>query len=112
MVTKDDVKHIAILARLEFNDSEIEGYTGDLNNILGYIDQLKEVDVSGVAPLENINESVETNVFRADIAGASVSREEALKNAPKAADGYFLVPKVIEQVKSVVVVDEDEDEEF
>lgn len=109
MVTKDDVEKIAKLARLEFNDSEVEAYTSDLNNVLGYIDQLKEADVTGVAPLENINETVKLNDFRKDKFIATTSRDEALKNAPKAADGYFLVPKVIEQAKSAVLVDADED---
>ena len=109
MVTKNDVQKIAKLARLEFNESEVDSYTSDLNNVLGYIDQLKEVDVSGVAPLENINETVELNYFRKDEFIATTSRDEALKNAPKAADGYFLVPKVIEQTKGAVTVDIDED---
>ena len=109
MVTKDDVQKIAKLARLEFKESEVDAYTTDLNNVLGYIDQLKEADVTGVAPLENINETVELNDFRKDEFIATTSREEALKNAPKAADGYFLVPKVIEQTKGAVSVDVDED---
>lgn len=109
MVTKDDVQKIAKLARLEFNESEVDAYTTDLNNVLGYIDQLKEADVTGVAPLENINETVELNDFRKDEFTATTSHEHALKNAPKTADGYFLVPKVIEQTKSAVPVDIDED---
>jgi aspartyl-tRNA(Asn)/glutamyl-tRNA(Gln) amidotransferase subunit C len=109
MVTEDDVQIIAKLARLEFKESEVDAYTTDLNNVLGYIDQLKEVDVTGVAPLENVNETVELNDFRKDEFIATTSRDEALKNAPKAADGYFLVPKVIEQGKGTVSVDFDED---
>lgn len=111
MVTKDDVQKIAKLARLEFKESEVDAYTTDLNNVLGYIDQLKEVDVAGVAALENVNETVELNDFRRDKFIATTSRDEALKNAPKAADGYFLVPKVIEQAKGAVAVDFDEDSE-
>jgi aspartyl-tRNA(Asn)/glutamyl-tRNA(Gln) amidotransferase subunit C len=111
MVTKEEVKHIAGLARLEFDEKELDGFTGDLNNILGYIDQLKEVDVAGVAPLESINEDVESNVFRKDEVGPSLSREEALKNAPKAADGYFLVPKVIAQIKSASAIEDIEEVE-
>ena len=99
MVTKKDVEKIADLARLQFDETELDGFTGDLNNILNYIDQLKEVDVSGIEPLENINESVENNVLRRDEVDESLLQAEALKNAPKAADGFFLVPKVIEQTK-------------
>jgi len=99
MVTKKDVEKIADLARIQFSETELDGFTGDLNNILNYVDQLKEVDVTGVKPLENINESVETNVLRRDEVDESLLQAEALKNAPKAADGFFLVPKVIEQTK-------------
>jgi aspartyl-tRNA(Asn)/glutamyl-tRNA(Gln) amidotransferase subunit C len=109
MVTKDDVQKIAKLARLEFNESEVDSYTTDLNNVLGYIDQLKEVDVTGVAPLENVNENVELNDFRRDEFIATTTRDEALKNAPKAADGYFLVPKVMEQAKGASQQSFDED---
>ncbi len=110
MVTKENVKHIATLARLEFTETELDGFTGDLNNVLGYIDQLKEVDVTGVEPLENLNEDVETNVFRPDVVGDSIPRDQALKNAPKSADGYFLVPKVIEQRKTAVIAEDDFEE--
>jgi len=98
MVSRENIEHIAKLARLDFSDEEYEKLTHDMNNVLGYIDQLKELDVSAVEPLENINEQQEKNVFREDKSVASLPVEEALKNAPKAADGYFLVPKVIEQV--------------
>jgi aspartyl-tRNA(Asn)/glutamyl-tRNA(Gln) amidotransferase subunit C len=113
MVTRENIEHIAKLARLEFSDSEYEKLTLDMNNVLGYIDQLKELDVSNVEPLENINELVEKNVFRKDESAECLPVEEALKNAPKAADGYFLVPKVIEQEKkSTVVADLDEEDEL
>ena len=99
MVTRENVEHIAKLARLDFSDEEYSKLTTDMNNIIGYIDQLKELDLTNVAPLESINESVETNVFRPDVSAPSLSDKDALKNAPKAADGYFLVPKVIEREK-------------
>jgi len=111
MVTRENIEHIAKLARLDFSNEEYEKLTHDMNNVLGYIDQLKELDVSDVAPLENINEEQEKNVFRADVSAPCLSTEDALKNAPKAADGYFLVPKVIEQVKKGAVVVDLEDEE-
>ncbi len=110
MVTRENIEHIAKLARLDFSDGEYDKLTTDMNNVLGYIDQLKELDVSAVAPMENINESVEENIFRSDISALSLTTEDALKNAPKAADGYFLVPKVIERVKKETVVEEIEEE--
>jgi aspartyl-tRNA(Asn)/glutamyl-tRNA(Gln) amidotransferase subunit C len=112
MVTKDTVSHVAKLARLEFSEPELSALTTELNGVLDYIDQLKEVDVSNVEPLENINEAVEQNVFRTDIAKPSLPVAEALSNAPKAADGYFLVPKVLQQeVKTYVAQDLTGDEE-
>jgi aspartyl-tRNA(Asn)/glutamyl-tRNA(Gln) amidotransferase subunit C len=111
MVTRENIEHIAKLARLDFSDEEYEKLTHDMNNVLGYIDQLKELDVSNVAPLESINETAEKNVLRADVSAQCLPTEEALKNAPKAADGYFLVPKVIEQVKKGTATIEVEAEE-
>ena len=111
MVTRENVEHIAKLARLDFSDADFDKLTSDMNNVLGYIDQLKELDVSDVAPLENINESVEKNDFRPDISAPCLSVEDAMKNAPKAADGYFLVPKVIERVKENSSADEEEENE-
>lgn len=111
MVTRENIEHIAKLARLDFSDEEYEKLTQDMNNVLGYIDQLKELDVSNIEPLENINEAVEKNIFRTDESAPCLPVEEVLKNAPKAADGYFLVPKVIEQVKKGTSVMEIEDEE-
>ncbi len=97
MVTKQEVQKVADLAKLEFAPSELESLTGELNTILGYIDQLKELDVTNVAPLENLNEAFEhgSTSLRADVKRECLPVEDALRNAPKAADGYFLVPKVL-----------------
>jgi len=106
MITRDTVVNVAKLAKLELAEQEIEKMTTDLNNVISYIDQLSEVDVKHVAPLENINEGVEKNVFRKDEVKDSLPVGEALKNAPKAADNYFLVPKVLQQeVKNYVEQD-------
>jgi aspartyl-tRNA(Asn)/glutamyl-tRNA(Gln) amidotransferase subunit C len=115
MVTKDEVKKVADLAKLEFASEELDALTTELNAVLDYIDQLKELDVSNVAPLENLNEAVEQSALRKDIARPSLSVEKALSNAPKAADNYFLVPKVLAQeVKTYVEQDlvGDEEEEL
>jgi aspartyl-tRNA(Asn)/glutamyl-tRNA(Gln) amidotransferase subunit C len=106
MITKETVVNVAKLAKLELAESEIGKMTEDLNNVITYIDQLTEVDVSNVQPLENINEGVEKNVFRKDEVIPSLPVGEALKNAPKAADNYFLVPKVLQQeIKNYVEQD-------
>ncbi|MEO6938896.1 MAG: Asp-tRNA(Asn)/Glu-tRNA(Gln) amidotransferase subunit GatC [Candidatus Kapaibacterium sp.] len=112
MVTKKDVENVARLAKLEFSDSELDSMTSELNSVLGYIDQLEELDVTNVAPLENMNEQVEVSVLRMDKVGPSLTVNEALQNAPKAADNYFLVPKVIQQeIKEYVAQDISGDEE-
>ncbi len=111
MVTRENIEHIAKLARLDFSGEEFDKLTSDMNSVLGYIDQLKALNVSNIAPLENINESVEKNVFREDRSAPCLSQTEALMNAPKAADGYFLVPKVIEREKKNSSVDTEEESE-
>lgn len=114
MVTKDEVKKVADLAKLEFAGEELDALTTELNAVLGYIDQLKELDVTNVAPLENLNEAVEQSALREDIARPSLVVEKALSNAPKSADNYFLVPKVLAQevktyVEQDIVGDEEEE---
>ena len=92
-VTKKDVEHIAKLARLEFNDEEINDYTQQLNKILEYVDKLNELDTENVEPLSHPVEG--SNVFRDDELKPSVSRDDALANAPDKTDEFFKVPKVI-----------------
>ena len=96
-VTKEDVKKIAELARLEFNEEEISNYTNEMNKILGYVEKLGELDTENVEPLSHPIEN--TNVFRKDIQKQSTPREEALKNAPDSTAEHFKVPKVISQSK-------------
>jgi aspartyl-tRNA(Asn)/glutamyl-tRNA(Gln) amidotransferase subunit C len=115
MVSRTEVEKIAKLAKLSFTDTEYDALTGELNNVLGYIDQLKELDVAGVQPLENLNEAIEESALRPDIRTESLPVDMALKNAPKSADNYFLVPKVLEQtIKNYVETDlvGDEEEEL
>ncbi len=92
-VTRKDVEYIAKLARLEMNESEVENYTGQMNQILEYMDKLNELDTENVEPLSHPVENV--NVFREDLLKNTTSREEALKNAPKADEEFFKVPKII-----------------
>ncbi len=96
-VTKNDVKKIAELARLEFDENELENYTHEMNKILGYVEKLNELDTTNIKPLSHPIEN--TNVFREDKPKTSVVREEALKNAPDSNTEYFKVPKVISQSK-------------
>lgn len=96
-VTKNDVKKIAELARLEFSESELENYTTEMNKMLDYVDKLNELDTENIEPLSHPIEN--TNVFRQDEVKKSTNREEALKNAPDKSSEHFKVPKVISQSK-------------
>ncbi|MGA9292546.1 MAG: Asp-tRNA(Asn)/Glu-tRNA(Gln) amidotransferase subunit GatC [Ignavibacteriaceae bacterium] len=92
-VTIKDVEHIAELARLKFKEKELENFTHQLNDILSYVEKLNELDTENVEPLSHPVEN--TNVFREDEVKPSVSREDALKNAPDKNESFFKVPKVI-----------------
>ena len=111
MVTKEEVKKVADLAKLEFASEELDSLTSELNSVLGYIDQLKELDVTNVEPLENMNEAIEQSALRKDEVRDSLPVADALLNAPKSADNYFLVPKVLAREVSTIVEQEYEDEE-
>ena len=89
-----DVKHIAHLARLSLSPEEEQTLGGQMGNILGYIEKLKEVDVSGVDPTAHAFPLV--NVARPDEIRPSLSNEEALRNAPASANGLFIVPRIVE----------------
>lgn len=96
-IDKETVDKIAHLARLEFESEEKkEDMIKDMNNMLGFIDKLNELDTSGVEPL--IYMSDETNVLREDDVKHIITQDEALKNAPKKDSDYFKVPKVMGKV--------------
>ena len=89
-----DVKYVAHLARLSLSPEEEQKIGAQLGNILGYIEKLKEVDVTGVEPTAHAFPLV--NVTRPDEVRPSISHEEALRNAPAQANGLFIVPKIVE----------------
>ena len=93
-VTNDEVRYVANLARLQFNDDEIKSLAGDMNKILEYMELLNEVDTSEVEPLDHVIE-LESRL-RQDAAKKPLSHDEAMKNAPDADSDYFRVPRVIE----------------
>ena len=91
---RKDVEHVAKLARLELSDRELETYTRQLGDILGYVEQLNEADVEDVKPLAHGAHG--ENVFREDEVKPSLERGRALEGAPDS-DGYhFRVPRVID----------------
>ena len=93
-ITTDDVRHLAQLSNLQLADDEVENLRGDLENILGYIQQLGELDTTGVEPTYQVT-GLE-NVWRDDeVQDAGVSREQLLELAPERVDNSVKVPKVL-----------------
>lgn len=89
-----DVKYVAHLARLNLTPEEEQKFQAQLGQVLGYIEKLKQLDVSHVEPTAHAVPL--TNVTRPDEIRPSIPNEEALKNAPAQANGLFLVPKIVE----------------
>jgi aspartyl-tRNA(Asn)/glutamyl-tRNA(Gln) amidotransferase subunit C len=93
-ITIQEVEHVAGLARLEFNEEEKKKLAEHLGKILDYIGKLNELDTTDVEPTSHV--IAVKNVVRPDIVKPSLTREEALANAPSSVDGLFEVPKIIE----------------
>ena len=93
-VSPEQVRHIAKLARIAMSDEELERLVPELNNILGWVEQLGEVDTDGVEPLTAVID--QKLRLRDDVVTEGNIRDEVLKNAPDAQHGFFAVPKVIE----------------
>jgi len=92
--TQIDIHYVAHLARLKLSPEEEEKFSSQLSHVLGYIEKLKEVDISHVEPTAHAIPLV--NVTRPDEICPSLSNEEALRNAPVKANGLFMVPKIVE----------------
>ena len=92
-LTREEVLHVAELARLSLSPEEIELFTVQLNEILEYVEKLQELDTSGVAPLAHVIPLF--NVFREDLVRESLPLDAVLENAPAREDGNFLVPRII-----------------
>jgi aspartyl-tRNA(Asn)/glutamyl-tRNA(Gln) amidotransferase subunit C len=93
-VSHEQVRHIAKLARIAMSEEELERLVPELNNILGWIEQLGEVDTDGVEPLTAVIE--QKLRLRDDKVTDGDIRDDVLANAPEAQHGFFAVPKVIE----------------
>ena len=93
-VSTEQVSHIAKLARIAMSDAEIERLAPELNNILGWVEQLAEVNTDGVEPLTAVID--QKLRLRDDVVTEGNIRDEILANAPEAQHGFFAVPKVIE----------------
>ena len=98
-VTREEVAKIASLARIKMGDAELDTMVPELNNILDWVEQLGEVDTSGVEPMTAVIPNtlrLRDDVVDADPLTAGGRREDVLANAPAAEHGFFGVPKVIE----------------
>ena len=92
-LSREDVAKVSLLARLRLNDEEIETMTVQLGQIVGYVEQLSELDTEHVQPMAHAIEA--HNVFAADELRPGLSRDEALANAPKRDDECYRVPAVL-----------------
>ncbi len=93
-ITKEDVIYVASLAQLELDEAAQERLVHEMGDVINYMDKLNALDTDQVEPMMHALRM--TNVLREDVVGESLSREAALKNAPKHDDEYFIVPKILE----------------
>ncbi len=92
MISTDDVKHVAKLARLELTEEETNRYSKQLGDILKYVEQMNEIDTTGIEPMPHAIPVF--NVMREDIVKYDSTKDEMLQNAPYEEDGFFRVPKI------------------
>ncbi len=93
IIDKDTIDKVAHLARLELAEDEKEKMMGDMGKILDFMAKLNEIDTKGIEPLVYMTDEI--NVSREDVVKQEITHDEALQNAPKHDDSYFLVAKVI-----------------
>lgn len=94
-IDKETVEKVAHLARLELNETEKQEMIKDMSKILDFMAKLNELDTTGVEPL--VYMTADANVLRDDVVKQQITHQEALENAPKHDENYFLVAKVIEK---------------
>ena len=91
---KIDVKYVANLARMNLTEDEIATFQGQLEQIVGYVEKLTELDVDGIEPTSHAHPVM--NVFRTDEVRESLDRDDVLANAPDQVESQFKVPKIVE----------------
>lgn len=94
-VTEQDIKTVASLSRLKIHDDESAEVMGQLDKFLTYVENLQSIDTENIEPTTYALPM--QNVFRADVVKKSLNRDLALSNAPLKEDGYFKVPRVLEE---------------
>lgn len=93
-ISKQEIEHVAKLARLNLSEQEIDKYAFEMSNLIDFVNKLNELDTTGVEPTANAIKM--QNVFREDKIGQSLDREKILENAPSKEAGCFRVPRVVE----------------
>lgn len=93
-ISKEEVKHVANLARLAITEDETEMFTNQLDAIITFAEQLNELDTTGVEPTTHVLEM--KNILREDKAEKGLPVEDVVKNAPDHKDGYIRVPSILE----------------
>ena len=97
-ITEKEVRYVSGLANLRISDAEVAKFRADLDGILGHIDKLNELDVTGVEPMAQVLfETADGATLRADAPQPPLGNHAALANAPQSGAGYFKVPKIIER---------------
>ncbi len=96
LLNREEVRKVALLARLELTDDEIDQQAVNLNGLLDKFEALQEIDVSDVEPTSHSIPMV--NILRDDLLVQSLSRESTLANAPESRDGCFIVPRIVGDV--------------
>jgi aspartyl-tRNA(Asn)/glutamyl-tRNA(Gln) amidotransferase subunit C len=95
IIDKQTIHKVADLARIAIEDKEVDTLIADMNKILTFMEQLNELDTTGVEPLVYMNH--EENVWREDVVKQEISVEDGLKNAALHNESFFFVPKIIEK---------------
>ncbi|MCF8024372.1 MAG: Asp-tRNA(Asn)/Glu-tRNA(Gln) amidotransferase subunit GatC [Desulfobacteraceae bacterium] len=93
-ITKEQVRHVAELARLDIDEADLDGFARDLGDILEHAESLGRVDTTDVPPTSHAVEIC--NAFREDFITGHLENKDALENAPEAEEGSFVVPRIIE----------------
>ena len=94
MITRKDVEHVAKLSQIKFEEKELEKFTKQLEDIVGFIDKLSELNTEGIEPTSSVIPMV--NVTREDSIRPSFIQEKALSNAPDKEIGHYKIPKIME----------------
>lgn len=93
IISKDLIKKLSNLAKINLSEEQIEKYTNDLSSVISYMEEIKNLDVANVSETARVID--EENILREDIVGPSLNQEQALRNSKNTHNGYFLVPQIL-----------------